>query len=340
MIDDFIEYGELDNKWYRTLITSNDTDYIIDNELYSIYRNGIQVISIPDWIEPSKADYCKFTPNFRYNLPRIYTLYKLNGSKKSNSIIPFMKWKYKMTDESIEKLQRQFNKFKNVLDVSIMDDLKYKAPFPDVEPRVIEEIINGQYIERLGYSNQEYKHIESNKEYNKSYKKKKKKIISAAIVFERMMIKNNEDKKIIDLFSIRKNDNIKRLNDVKNNLKRFFEERYLIKETRYIILNKGNGGNSLFYHNKEYNFLSINYYNNNNEDDLKRMREIEREYNNKGIGLLKEKQNSKLVNYGITWLQSKSKITIKWLSIITGKSIPTINKYIKNNWRYDNDKLF
>lgn len=352
MIDGYIESGELNDGWFKQLTTSNERDYIIDNELYSVYRNGVDIISIPEWNEPSKDDYERFSSNFRYNLPRVYTLYKLNGDKNSKYILPYMKWKYKMKDMEYEKLQRQYNKFVKVLEITNVEKIKYEPPFENIESRTIEEVINGQIMTREGYSSVEYKQLEENKEYIKSYKKLKKKIISASIVYERSLlneIENTDDEfkkkeleNRIKSITIRKDDNsnLKRINEILQSLKIYFNQRYLIKERRYLILNKESGRNSLFYQDKEYNFLSLNYYDKKNPDYLKQMRIIERDYMNKGMAKLKEKQNNKKISYGITWLQDKRKITNKDLSGKTGLSIPTVRKYRKINWKDDNQKLF
>jgi len=332
---EIVESGEIENRYYSKLVLDNSSDYIIDNELYSIYRKGIEIISVPLWNEPSKNTYDKFVgENWKYNLPRIYTLYKLNGYKNSKSILPFMKYQYKMTDDKFEKLKTQYNRFQKVLELSNVVSFSYNPPY-NVESREIEELFcdDGNYhIEkRMVYSTQDKIRLKKNGEYNERYKKLKKKIISAAVVYKEQ-IKNLEFNKD-DL-------SVKKINDILQILKRYFNEKYIIKETRYIILNKERGWKSLFYTNKEYKFLSVNYYNHKKPEDKKRMIEIEREYLNKGIGLLKEEQNENLINYGITWLQDKVKITNQGLSGVTGLSKPTISKYRKKNWRDDNEKLF
>jgi len=334
--NELIENGDMDNHFFTKLVLDNSSDYIIDNELYSIYRKGVEIISVPKWKIPSKDTYDEYIGNnWKYTLPRIYTLYKLNGMKQQKSILPFIKYQYKLNDTQYEKLEQQYNRFKNVLELSVVDNFSYNKPYPNLEPRIIEESIyddNGNYtiIERLGYSSEEQKYLEINKKYIKRYNKLKKKIISAAIVY----------KDQIDNLKLNDNPSVKEVDELLQVMKRYWNDRYIIKKIRYVILNIERGFNSLFYMNKEYNFLSIRYYNHKNPDDRKRMDEIEKEYMNKGIYLLKEKQNSKIVSYGITWLQDKSKITNKDLSGVTGLSLPTVRKYRKSNWRDDSDKLF
>lgn len=333
-LNDFIE-DDKNLVIYDKLKFNNEEDFIIDNQLYSIYRKVIDIISVPLWNESSKKYFDNFTPNFNSMFSRIYTLFKLNRDIKN--ILPYIIYQYKLNDDKVELLQKNFNRFKIVLNIIDIDKIEYDTPYEYINPRIVEILhedgtikeydcdINDKY--KKNYNGDEQDKAFENIKYTKKYKKNCKKVLFVCNNIFNMNVYIDEKDYI---------KKSKEINNLLNLIKLKLDDKYLIKEKRYLIMNK----RRLFYVDKEYNYLSIMDFNKKTNDiDKKRITEIERLYLNRGLKLLIEKINMKKLSYGITWLQ-KENITDNKLSGVTGLNVKTVRKYRKNIWKDDKENLF
>jgi hypothetical protein len=320
-----VSSGNIEGKYYSKFILDNRYDLISDhNELYSFHTEGIELISVSVSERINEHNILNFTKNFSNKYAKLYTLYKLNShmsiKKFLKSAIPFMNYQYKLNVEDEQKMWNKLNKWKKILNIINMKKIIYKPPYDFMKPRTIEYTDEmGNIQSKDGFSNEEQKRLNKNKLYKQDFNKKCKTIID---------LSNNYGNKFnIDKMDLNEKDyrkNLDKINDNLLSLKNGFDKIYLIKEKKYVILNK----KRLFYVDKEYHDLSIEEYNINDPVKKKRMIEIERLYLNKGIYELKKKQNINKIENAIELLNDKEIITMDDLVDKSGLSKPTIRKWL------------